>query len=506
MPRTNVSEITDIVHGFLLGACTISRLARVSVLVVLFLFLRLLTSIRLESYSQPSCYVWILLRSTISLFVIFALNIFYQTELFLNLGLKFDSPRAKKRARYALHGVTQAINLANLIQYVISTRHFFICLVMNLRLVLSKSTFTSMSQVARLFRITTISTVFLCSWIIGIHLVSLYYEWQDWMIAMRVKSKQAMMSGTSGRSPATSEFTTPTLGRAPMGTLGKDPTRAARSATNGKIAATAAGTISRPSTGVLSAGGRTVNSGSTSSPTVPATGDITDVFHGFLLGATCAYFVWMVLNRHTYLKSRLGKLSILVTVLVALRLLSSIRLESSSPSACYFWILLRSTISLFGIFSANIFFQTEMFINLAIKAESHTAKMRWRYLLHGITQLINVANIIQYLTIMSAFTNAKGFCALDERDVVPLTILTIVSFGICLIMNVAIMLSNSTFLTMSKSNYSTAGRSTTQNHRASVVSGKGGQSENGSNSSASPIKSSAMVTSPSQKNFAQQPE
>ncbi|KAI9179069.1 hypothetical protein H9P43_005731 [Blastocladiella emersonii ATCC 22665] len=304
------------------------------------------------------------------------------------------------------------------------------------------------------------------------------------------------------------------------------------------------------------------------------TQDITDVFHGVLLGITSAYFVWAWLNRHTYGASRLGKMSLLVTVLVCLRLLSSIRLESSSPSACYFWILMRSTISLFGIFSVNIFFQTELFINLAIKTTSHASKMRWRYLIHGVTQLINVVNVIQYLTIMSAFTNGKGFCGLDERDVVPLTVLTILSFGICLIQNVAVLLSNSTFTAMTQvarlfrittistvllcvwvvyihldslylewadwksvyftvmlvwmscnsllaSNFlvslriksqrdttqvsavSTASRTATgvPNHRASVVSAKGAQSENGSNSSAAPIKASAMVHSSSMKNF-----
>ncbi|KAI9159504.1 hypothetical protein H9P43_008844 [Blastocladiella emersonii ATCC 22665] len=176
--------------------------------------------------------------------------------------------------------------------------------------------------------------------------------------------------------------------------------------------------------------------------------DITDIAHGVLLGAALACMAWLYLNRDIYMRTRIAKMQAVIVFFVALRLLSSIRLESSNPAACYTWILLRSTVSLFAIFSLNLYYQTELFYKLAVK----NAAGQWRRVLHrglhGVTQAINLANLAQYLGVMSAFTNKLGFCALYEADVVPLTVLTCASFGTSLAMNLYLLTSKTNFMAM----------------------------------------------------------
>ncbi|KNE73326.1 hypothetical protein AMAG_17550 [Allomyces macrogynus ATCC 38327] len=170
--------------------------------------------------------------------------------------------------------------------------------------------------------------------------------------------------------------------------------------------------------------------------------------HPVLLGATFSYLLWVSLNR-VYAQAMMGafgsnlgtpddddndvlppppqphprpvpRMALIIVLFISLRLLTSIRLESDSSASCYIWILCRSTISLFGIFALNLFYQTQMFT-------------------------LNLANVVQYLTVMHARTNAAGFCALVEDDVVPLTVLTIMSFGLMLVMNVALLVNRTAF-------------------------------------------------------------
>ncbi|KAJ3356586.1 camp-dependent protein kinase catalytic subunit [Allomyces javanicus] len=115
---------------------------------------------------------------------------------------------------------------------------------------------------------------------------------------------------------------------------------------------------------------------------------------------------------------------------------------------CYIWILCRSTISLFGIFALNLFYQTQMFVSLALGHLPPAQKHRTRRALHAVMQTLNLANVVQYLTVMHARTNAAGYCALVEDDVVPLTVLTILSFGCMLVMNVALLANRTAFTAM----------------------------------------------------------
>ncbi|ORZ35971.1 hypothetical protein BCR44DRAFT_403945 [Catenaria anguillulae PL171] len=179
--------------------------------------------------------------------------------------------------------------------------------------------------------------------------------------------------------------------------------------------------------------------------------DITDIVHAWLLGVFCAYAAWAWLNRHVYSSSKLSRLNLVICVLMILRLMASIRLESSDSAACYFWILSRSTLSLFGIFALNIFFITELWLRLSIGISSFQKDKRrlWRLAFHGVTQGINVANATQYVVLLSAFTNSAAFCTLRGRDITLLTILTVISFTICLAMTVGLAMTKSMFMTSS---------------------------------------------------------
>ncbi|KNE64121.1 hypothetical protein AMAG_09182 [Allomyces macrogynus ATCC 38327] len=169
--------------------------------------------------------------------------------------------------------------------------------------------------------------------------------------------------------------------------------------------------------------------------------DITDLFHAVLLGATFSYLLWVSLNR-VYAQAMMARMALIIVLFISIRLLTSIRLESTDSASCYVWILCRSTISLFGIFALNLFYQTQMFVSLALGHLPAAQKHRTRLALHALMQTINLANLVQYLTIMHARTNAAGYCALVEDNVVPLTVLTIISFGLMLVMNVALLVNH----------------------------------------------------------------
>ncbi|KAJ3356588.1 hypothetical protein GGF32_001434 [Allomyces javanicus] len=166
-----------------------------------------------------------------------------------------------------------------------------------------------------------------------------------------------------------------------------------------------------------------------------------------LLGGTFSYLLWVSLNR-VYAQAMMARMALIIVLLISLRLLTSIRLESGSSASCYIWILCRSTISLFGIFALNLFYQTQMFVSLALGHLPAAQKHRTRRALHAVMQTLNLANVVQYLTVMHARTNAAGYCALVEDDVVPLTVLTILSFGCMLVMNVALLVNRTAFTAM----------------------------------------------------------
>ncbi|KNE64120.1 hypothetical protein, variant [Allomyces macrogynus ATCC 38327] len=130
--------------------------------------------------------------------------------------------------------------------------------------------------------------------------------------------------------------------------------------------------------------------------------DITDLFHAVLLGATFSYLLWVSLNR-VYAQAMMARMALIIVLFISIRLLTSIRLESTDSASCYH---------------------------------------RTRLALHALMQTINLANLVQYLTIMHARTNAAGYCALVEDNVVPLTVLTIISFGLMLVMNVALLVNH----------------------------------------------------------------
>ncbi|ORZ34195.1 hypothetical protein BCR44DRAFT_104937, partial [Catenaria anguillulae PL171] len=126
--------------------------------------------------------------------------------------------------------------------------------------------------------------------------------------------------------------------------------------------------------------------------------DLNDIVHAWLLGAMCAYTLWVYVNRAQYSSARLSRLNLVVSTFLIFRLMSAIRLETTSLVLCSLWIYLRSVITTFGVYSLNIFFTTELFLNVAVAVASKTPtnRRRWQFSVHGFTQALNLANGIQY--------------------------------------------------------------------------------------------------------------
>ncbi|ORZ34198.1 hypothetical protein BCR44DRAFT_105399, partial [Catenaria anguillulae PL171] len=94
--------------------------------------------------------------------------------------------------------------------------------------------------------------------------------------------------------------------------------------------------------------------------------DVTDIVHGWLLGAVCAYTVWVYVNRALYSSARLSRMTITVSSVMIIRLLTAIRLETTSIPMCYTWIIVRSVLSTFAVLGLNIYFVTELFLNVVV--------------------------------------------------------------------------------------------------------------------------------------------
>ncbi|ORZ34175.1 hypothetical protein BCR44DRAFT_84008 [Catenaria anguillulae PL171] len=176
--------------------------------------------------------------------------------------------------------------------------------------------------------------------------------------------------------------------------------------------------------------------------------DVNDIVHSWLLGAFCAYTVWVYANRSLYGSAQLSRMTMIVSSAMVVRLLTTIRLETTDASLCHVWILVRVIFSNFSVMGLNIYFVAELFLNvvLAVKSKPSAERRKWRYSIHGFTQAFNLANGIQHATNLIPVITPAKFCALTgRRDSQPLAWMIMTSFFICLGMTIALALSKSMF-------------------------------------------------------------
>ncbi|ORZ29890.1 hypothetical protein BCR44DRAFT_1447469 [Catenaria anguillulae PL171] len=120
-------------------------------------------------------------------------------------------------------------------------------------------------------------------------------------------------------------------------------------------------------------------------------GDIFDLIHSGLAGASTVAVVWMLSKRNIYAKSRLGKLTLLVMVMLVLRHIITIRVESTSI-----------------IHAAD-----ELFINIVLKPKITNKKslQRVRWTMHLIQQCGTVGFVGYGLFFIPTVVTPLRFCA-----------------------------------------------------------------------------------------------
>jgi hypothetical protein len=84
--------------------------------------------------------------------------------------------------------------------------------------------------------------------------------------------------------------------------------------------------------------------------------DLVEIFNALLLGVVIASTVCIVVLYKDQFKNRLGKAAIAALITLFLRILATIRLETTSPAFCSIWVQIRGSTMPYAIAGINFWY------------------------------------------------------------------------------------------------------------------------------------------------------
>ncbi|ORZ29885.1 hypothetical protein BCR44DRAFT_42133 [Catenaria anguillulae PL171] len=141
-------------------------------------------------------------------------------------------------------------------------------------------------------------------------------------------------------------------------------------------------------------------------------GAIFDLVHAGLAGASIMAVVWMWTKRQVYTKASKGKLTILVMVLLVLRNIIAIRVETRDRASCAAIAFTRAFVAnLLGPMITN-YFLYELFVNIVVKPRFNSKKVqkRIRWAMHLSYQLGALGFLGYGLFFIPSGISPLGFC------------------------------------------------------------------------------------------------